>query len=496
MGVMRFIVPRPERLGALAVERAFLTGFDDVPWRCRNSWSDGLLTVERLETDSGNLHTPWRVVDHGERMLATASLMERKEPYHLPVELARGGICRLKNQIVGWEAAGMRMPAPVVDAISQAKRHFSSAATSRSNALLADEQAAIALKHLEEASGLFVAACADYATQLRRELANRPLVLFGANLGGLAPSHPALGAHADIFNAAIVPLNWRQIEPIESHRDWSLVDAQMDWCQKRGLKICAGPLLQWDKSGLPDWLYLWDGDDGALRSLATDFIKAAVERYRGRVQIWQAAGRMNTNDFLSLGEDGRLRMTVMALELLHALDPRSPAVLSVDQPWAEFMARMPCDLSPMYFADTLLRADLGLAGVMLELNFGYYPGGSAWRSPADVARHLDRWSMLERPLLVSLTAPSSAQADPLATNQAAVFAPQPEHSLDEEEQCQWIEHLLATFHSKGVVQGIFFGQISDSGPHDFPHGGLLNWCDVAKPALAKIRALRRRYGDA
>ena len=81
-------------------------------------------------------------------------------------------------------------------------------------------------------------------------------------------------------------------------------------------------------------------------------------------------------------------------------------MISFDQPWAEYLAKEDFDLSPLHFADALVRADLGVAGVAMEMNLGYWPGGTQPRDLLAISRHLDRWSLLGIPLLAYLTLPS------------------------------------------------------------------------------------------
>ena len=90
MGQMRFLVPRPERISEALLQRAYLAGMDCIPWLSETHWDGSELIVVREIRESGNLYVPWPVVGQGELILCTASLMERKQPYHLPVELARG----------------------------------------------------------------------------------------------------------------------------------------------------------------------------------------------------------------------------------------------------------------------------------------------------------------------------------------------------------------------------------------------------------------------
>ena len=69
-----------------------------------------ILSIERDVRESGNLYFPWLVKSQGELTLCTASLMERDRPYHLTVELARGTLNRLRNQVDVWESGGATIP--------------------------------------------------------------------------------------------------------------------------------------------------------------------------------------------------------------------------------------------------------------------------------------------------------------------------------------------------------------------------------------------------
>jgi hypothetical protein len=44
-----------------------------------------------------------------------------------------------------------------------------------------------------------------------------------------------------------------------------------------------------------------------------------------------------------------------------------------------------------------------------------------------------------------------------------------------------------------MVQGVFWNQFRDSQPHDFPHGGLFDDQNQAKPSLRTLAAIRRAY---
>src|SRR4029077_14350280 len=167
MGAMRFLVPRRERMAADAVERATFSGIDEIPWHTHTQWTDQGLVVERAESDSGNFSIPCPIDGHGQLMLSTGSLMERERPYHLQVELARGTLNRLRNQIAGWESMGMAIPGTVRQRIAEAHAHLSWAVTRQEDAEAAADRAALATGVALEAIDLFSASYVEQALAAR-----------------------------------------------------------------------------------------------------------------------------------------------------------------------------------------------------------------------------------------------------------------------------------------------------------------------------------------
>src|SRR5688572_21811007 len=110
MGVMRFQVHPPGRVSQEDVQRLYLVGPDQVPWRRHVQGAGETLLVERAVADSCNLWVPWQVEGRGKLMLSTATLMERAGTYHLGVELARGTINQLRSQAYDWVGAGLALP--------------------------------------------------------------------------------------------------------------------------------------------------------------------------------------------------------------------------------------------------------------------------------------------------------------------------------------------------------------------------------------------------
>jgi hypothetical protein len=250
--------------------------------------------------------------------------------------------------------------------------------------------------------------------------------------------------------------------------------------------------LELDDRGVPDWTYLWEGDFSSLLAFMLDHVRAVVERYRGRVHLWQVAARMTDGHALGLNEEARLQVAAKAINTVRQLDPTTPLVVTFDQPWAEYLATEQLDLAPLHFADALVRAELGLSGIGLEINLGYHPGGSVQRGPLAISRLIDTWSLLELPLLVALTIPSSAGDDNQANGKIRVIAHQP-NDVTPQSQRDWISRHVPLLLAKNAVQIVLWNQLSDATPHHFPHSGLFDAADKPKPALEALRKIRKEY---
>ena len=489
MGLMRFVVSSPDRITEHAVEQAFMSGLDRIPWRGQIRQEGDEILLERTTSDSGNLHIPWQVEGHGWLTLATGSLMERPEPYYLPLELARGKIAQVRNQLAEWCGIGLSVPEAATERLAEAVADFSRAAINAPTSEESVSAAGLALRAACDAAALLAAGYVDQALAVRHRLGQRRPCFLGADLGVSLLEDYAAEQFLKSFDAANVPLVWREVETSEGSRSWRIPDRQIQWCKTHHLSISAGPLLQFDTHALPDWLYLYEGEFESLQAFASKFVREAVTRYRGQVDLWQCVGRSNTAEVLSLSEEERVRLTAHCVELARSLDATTPIVVSFDQPWSEYVSRQETDFPPLHFADALARAGLGLTGVMLEINLGYCPGGTLPRDLLEFSRQLDHWSVLGLPLYVALTLPSSTSADPLA-QRACGFLPA---NYTPKTQRTWAHRIVSMLLAKASVQGILWNQLCDHEPHSFAHGGLFDLRRHPTPALRMLASLRNAH---
>lgn len=491
MGQMRFVIPRPQRLVGGAAEQAYLAGAEGIPWECQTTLNGGALILERDTRESGYLYFPWKIPGRGQVQLSSGSLMERLKAYNLPVELARGTLNRVRNQASQWQQAGMTVPPAFDDLIRTASLSFARAATGQEQAEAAQDQAEEAIRLGLEAADLLSREYTQQVLAIRRGQQPQFGTLLGARLA--APlAGEAAARFLSTFNTVAVSAHWPDLEPQLGRFNWEPTDRLVEWCQQHDLRLCFGPLVQMDKHALPDWVFL-DEDFEEVQTSVLAFVEEVVKRYRGKVQLWHVAAGMNLDGALEFTEEQRLRLVVESVDRVRAVDPRTPLVMSFAQPWGEYIARQDQELTPLHFADTLVRGELGLAGVGLEMHYGYWPGGTLPRDPLDVSRQLDRWSQLGVPLMVFLSAPSSAAADPLARHPARPLADLRAGGPTSAWQHVLVQWLLPLLFAKQSVQAIIWDSWQDDRPHEMPASGLCDASGLPKPVLQTLLEMRRAY---
>ncbi|MEN6405614.1 MAG: hypothetical protein ABFC77_03995 [Thermoguttaceae bacterium] len=486
---MRFRVFPTQRITEEMVQQAYLSGMDRVSWQVHATAEGGELSLQRAASDSANLHIPWPVEGYGQLTLTSASLMERDEPYRLPLELARGSIVQVRNQLSEWQLIGLTVPETVTTKLAEAVDRFSWAVVAQDDPAASTELAETALRAALDAGDRLAAAYASQALSVRRRTGGAQTEYLGVDLGGTLLDGRVAGHVLKTFNAAEVPIAWRDTETAEGDFLWTTSDAQIAWCRANRLHTLAGPLLMLDPVALPDSFYLFDDDFDSVQDYVSTFVRAAVQRYRGQVDGWICAGRVNAAAELAISEQERLQLVAQTVELVRSLDPGTPVFISFDQPWAEYMRQRDSDFPPLHFADALIRAGLDLAGLMLEINVGYSPGGTLLRHPLEFNRLLDIWSLLGVPLWLSLSAPSTDNPDPMARRQAAV-APD---TWTPASQQAWASRFVPLSLAKPMVQGVLWNQLCDAYPHGFPNAGLFDARGRTKPAMRTLTTIRRKY---
>jgi hypothetical protein len=490
MGLLKFRIPSPLPESRLAdLRRSCVTGLDRTPSRLSVEIRKDLLLCQRGTTESGRLFCPWPVEGFGSPFIGTATLGERPEPYHLAVELARGKLNDVRNQLADWRQMGLKTPSGLDRTIFESLRAFYKSAMRREDAAKSFAKAQRSLALASEASQTLVEAYVDQVLKNRLVSGKLPTQL-AVGLDGDPSSAPWASKIVSSFNAAQLQCSWRTLAPTEGKHRWEDLDAQLVWANRQRLAIQAGPLIDLRAGALPDWIWLWSGDFEAILGMAVDIVRQVVTRYRGKIPLWHLINRPGSTDILGMSEEDQIRLTARLLQVARQADPAAQFLVGLDRPWAEWMASSTFQLGPLHLADYLARAELGMAGIALEIAPGYSSPGSHMRDLLDFSKLLDLYALLNYPLYLSVVMPSSPAADPQADPHVQVEPDQWPGPPTEASQAAIAARWIALAVAKPFVRSVTWRQLDDSNPHLYPNGGLIRPDKSPKPLLDWLRNFR------
>jgi hypothetical protein len=465
----------------------------------------GELVVRRDSPDSGKLHCLWPSQRFGPVGLLTTSLSCRQPRYALVLELARGTLARVQARAWDWERAGLPLPVSYHEQLELAVARFLEAAADQQRPVVCDAAARAAIEHGLLASQALVAALSELMLRCRLEQEDRLGTLLGVRLGGGTEWAESASRLQPAVNLAMVSAGWGGPLDRAGRPDLELPYRQLQWGRDGGMRVGVGPLIELHAAGVPQWLHLLDSFDQLLEA-AVEHVERVVQRLRGKVNLWLATGGFNGLNPLGLREEQLLQLAMAVIERLRQLDDRTPVLLGIDMPWGEYLGEQAQALAPMHLADTLIRADLGISGLALDLHLGYWPGGSWGRDPVEISDGLDRWAELGVPLLVQVLAPQvavpldpgEAQAVPTGPQQLCAVGSAATAYPAAKPWCFPTDELLRLLLAKPAVHAISWNQQSDQLPvhgagRYFSGAGVFGCDGEPRPLLETLLGLRRRY---
>jgi hypothetical protein len=492
MGVLKFQVTSPDPASRLPdLRKAYVSGLDRTPARISVEFRQGVMACHRESNESGRLFVPWPVEGFGTPIVGTATLIERRDPYNLAVELARGKLNEVRNQLSDWTLMGLRTTPELDQALASATASFIKAATAADDLQGSYSAAQASLAGAFHAGRLLVESYTGQVLQTRLAASSK----LTTQLAGMIEGDPKQSAWAaewsSAFNAARIGVPWKQLAPSEGQYAWDELDAQLAWIRKAQLPLQAGPLIDFRPSALPDWIWLWEGDFETILGLVADLVRVAVQRYRGKIPVWHLVHRPASTDVLGLTEEEQIRISARAIQVARQVDPAAQYTIGVERPWAEWMGSSAFQLGPLHLADYLVRADLGLAGIAIEVAPGYSAPGSHIRDLFDFSKLLDLYALLNLPLHVWLTIPSASGPDVRSDPSVWVESAQWPRPPDPTSQAVWAAQWIALAVAKPYVRSVSWSQTADANYHLYPHGGLFHTDGSPKPLLPWLKSFRR-----
>jgi len=492
MGSMAFQLPAtisPEAEEDL--EQACVAGGQDgMPFPTHITLEPGLLFAERAVHESGFLTAPWEVDGLGRLMLSSATLMERREPYDLVLELGRGKIHQLRNQMSEWVSGGLILSDAVQKQIQDATHAFGKAASvTKGDAALS--RSVLSMGH--QAAQRMVQSYIDQVFQVRHLRQPHLDTNWACQVATLPSSDKETALLKETFTAASVPVSWGQIQPDANTWNWEELDRRVEWASKH-FTIIGGPLVDFSGRGLPDWLWAREFGLQDFSDRINGFVDEVVRRYEKTIRHWRISAASNLSGVLATNDEELIWLTVRLVEVVRKIDPQIGVIVGLCQPWGEYLANKEHTVTPFGFADTLLRTGCRLDALELEMIMGIAPRGSYCRDTLELSRLLDLYVLLGVPLYVTMGYPSAQQ--PPDANGNGDLCPRAGHwgaGYTLEDQSDWVRTFGRLILCKPYVQGVIWSHWDDRAPHLFPYCGLLDNEGRPKPALEHLRLLRTEH---
>jgi len=482
----------------LNLDRMYLTSQEGQPIRARFRYhaESGRLFCERSGQGLAALNLLWTLRDGMRLMLRTALLQDAEEPYLLPLELARGRVSDLWRKRDDW-GYGFGGPTPEVEQEFQEVRLLLAKAqtvrsTPRAAADLAEESLARGVA-LGETMAL---EDARQGIAIRRREGGLPTVDFGCHWDLADEFDQPRRRFGETFNYASIPFTWRTIEPREQEYQWDWHDECVGWLEAAGIVIKGGSPVRFTEAALPDWVWIWENDFETVRDLVFDHVERCVQRYRGRIDHWDAVTGLHVENCMTFPLDRVIELTRVCARAIKRTDPSATAVLNLIYPWGEYYATNQRSVWPCHYAEMCMNAGVAFDAVGLEVFFGAADLGYATRDMLQVSSQLDRFGALGKSVHVTACAvPSAPAPDPHAAvgdaGRSAEAAGVWRQPWDEVVQSDWLDAFYRVAISKPFVQSISWRDFTDGGPHYFPHGGLLRADGKPKIAYQRLVALRQ-----
>jgi GH35 family endo-1,4-beta-xylanase len=416
-------------------------------------------------------------------MLQTCLLPERDRPYPLAIELARHRIKLFIAKCEEWQMFDLDSEHPATRRWEKARQLFSRAVNT-DDPLAASRTARSALVNGIQATERLALAHAEILLHWRfgsRPASSRTL---GVRVHPQQSSESLREIVRRDFDLLVLPLKWNEIEVEEGQYNWEPIDRWVAWARDQQVPILLGPLLDFSKGALPKWMYVWQHDYSTCRDMVYEQVEKVVHRYKRVVGIWNIASGLNVNDNFRFTPEQMLDLTRMANLIARQARKGARTMIELAQPFGEHCAASHKSMAPLTFVDRAVGEGIRIDCVGVQLLFGQRDAGRASRDLMQISDLLDRFLVLEIPIVVSAFGVPDEPVDEEGGWWHEPWTPR--------EQSRWMSRVFAVAISKPFIETLVWTDLYDHPHADLPAGGLLSNSGRAKPVLRRLINTRRR----
>jgi GH35 family endo-1,4-beta-xylanase len=468
---------------AVPLVNAHLIGPGDVPIRGSVKFEDGHVVCRPRAANAVAVCLQWDVGRMGRIMLQTCLLPDRSRPYDLVLELVRHRIKMFIAKSEEWQMFDLDPEHPAIRRWEESRSLFFEA-LSMDDAVAAGRVARKALIRAVEATERLAMAHAEILLHWR--FGNRPASsrTLGVRVHVARESAPLREIVKSNFDLLVLPMNWKEIEVEEGKYNWGPMDSWVTWAVREGIPVVLGPLLNFSKTALPKWMYVWEHDYSTCRDLVYEQVERVVHRYSNSVAIWNLASGININDNFKFTTEQMLDLTRMANLIARQAREGTRTMIELAQPFGEHCAVNNNSVPPLTFMDRVIEEGIRIDCIGVQLLFGQKKAGRASRDLMQISDVIDRYLALEMPVVISAFGVPNRPID-----DKGGYWHQPWSS---DEQSRWMSRVFAVAMSKPFVETLVWAELYDHSGADLPSAGLVSETGQAKPVLRRLVNTRKR----
>ena len=465
-----------------------IVGLDGIPWPCRVSKENAILTISRNRDESGKVFLSYPFEKYGELTIVTGTLPESSTPYDCVTELARGTVNRLRNQTSIWEEGGLEITEEIRRLTNEAIDRLSHSIMTVADSTTVDLEAAQQTKD----------SSAQESLELGMEAIFELSRVFGDRIASFRASHKEFSSfwfagsgveHYGQENEDRQKFDLWETEPFPGKNVYT-DDAQ---------RVIYGPFLDASVNGCSTGYDLTETQFEPRRRNLMAYCKKSLNELPSNASLIHAVSGLNGTGHRHLSFPQQLQLTADILNEIEKAETKTPILVSFDYPWAERLASSVGGTHPLQIADSLLRQGVPISYLGLEVNLDYWPTGSVSRDPLQWIDLIDIWSQLGVPLVFLIRVPQQA----IAQTSAETKEPEPDEvakkkmnavreNLNDQQRRDILETVLPMLIARPNVHGVIWRQWHDNDDLRFPQAGLIDSHGRKKPLLDLIQGVREK----
>lgn len=470
-------------------------GADGTPCEGEVAARDGVVRVGPTQQPLG-VSLLWDCGKFGRIALETTRVQPRARPHNLHIEMARGRLMRLWHRMEDWGLLDVPAAQKQVAAVRELQLELAEAILLAGDPAAAATAADAILARAMPLADEIALLNAELSLERRTSQPNYRGQVFGCRIDPSIRNQRLKDLFANHFDYAVVPLQWKQIQPEEDRFDTTALDEWVDHLIRRRVPIVAGPIIDFSDDAMPDWAFIWEHDFETLRDLMIDYVRKIALRYKRVFSVWNVVGALHATSLPGIGFEQTIELTRLLVAQVKAMVPNARMLVTIRDPFGEHRAGPTPGVPPMLYAEAVAQAGINCDGFGLEYECGVPRTGGWCRDLFQISSMFDRLGSAGKPVYVTaLSAPSRNTPDPADRTEGQLDPSKAGQWLEPwspAHQARWMESVVSIALGKPFVESVAWGDLSDTNA-SIPGGGLIDEMLRPKPAFDTFQRLRKHF---